>query len=498
MRKFSMQEIIGWSIVLCFFAVWIPFLWLSFYNVPIGMHEWDAMTNHGGKLPGSWLETQRYMYNTYTGRYTSNASASLTPFWCTLSTFPYFFFLWQLGWMAFIVLTVRKMLEGVSWRTVMYLAIGIQIIYLTQLEDVYDSIFRLGAVITYQLGAILWMAAMIAFISFSKDERKNKWFLFPASLLLALSIGTSEISMLIILVIIVVLLVDQFLFKKKHRYLLLVLLLFALLCSFIVILAPSNNLRIAGEKGGLSIANTMLTTIGTTIYLWLDWLGSGILLLLSILAIPLLSKELPAISRLFIFNDYRPWLWIIILIVPVTMGLLMYSTGGDTFPERVIDHLFFHILFLWLGLSIALGLKFNLFYEVENLKKNKVALTSYVACATFVLLFIFGQGIDVNRKDKSNSQHYLSLLQSGSNPTNAWLTLLKGDAQSYYRQSMEELNKLYQCSSDTCYMLKAKNPPAQLYDPLSDRRNRNGDGYIGYYFDPNIRLVKYFPTEPSR
>ena len=458
------------------------------------MHEWDAMTNHGGKLPGSWWEIQQYMYNNYTGRYTSNGSASLTPYWCTLSTFPYFFFLWQLAWMGFILLTVRKILEGIPWSSVCFIAIGIQIIYLTQLEDVYDSIFRLGAVITYQLGAILWMGALIAFIHFNKDERKNKVFLPVGILLMALSIGTNEISMLIILVILTVLLADQYLSKKKHRKILLTVLLIALVCSFIVILAPSNNLRIAGEKGGLTMANTLLTALGATIYLWLDWLGSGILLLMTVLAFPLLSKELSTLSRLSLFNDYRPWLWIIILIVPVTMGLLMYSTGGDTFPERVIDHLFFHILFLWLGLMIALGLKFNLFREIEKLKNNKAAIGGYVVCTAFVLLFVFVQGIDVNRKDKSNSQHYLSLLQSGSNTTNAWLTLLKGEAQSYYRESMSEMNKLYKCTSDTCFMMKAKNPPTQLYDPLSDRRNRNGDGYMGYYFNPRIKLVKYYPN----
>ncbi len=485
------EGIISVGTILVFLAVWIPFLWLSFYNVPIGMHEWDAMTNNGGTMPRSWWDIQAYMYNENTGRYTSNAVSSLTSTWCTLSTFPYFFFLWQIGWMVTIAWMVRKMLENHPWRIVFLVAIGIQMIYLSQLEDVYDSMFRYAAVITYQLGAILWMTTGIAFISFEKQERKNKWVLFGALTLMSLAIGTNEVSMMIILLISVVLVIYHYFFKKEYIQPYIIASLIAIVCSAIVVFAPSNGLRIDSENGGLSVLQTLTTTIGATLYLWFDWLSSGILLLMTILAIPFLGIVVSGSRGGKIFNDYRPWLWILILIVPVAIAPLMYVMGGDTFPERVIDHLFFHVIVIWLGLLIALWNKFNLYQEVERLKQNKAAKFGYATCLVFVLLFIFGQGINVNRNDKANRRHYIALLQSGSNVTNAWLTLVKGEAQLYHRESMQELNKLFQCTSDTCFILKPKQIPAQLYDPLSDRRNKNGDRYIGYYFNKNIKRVMY-------
>ncbi len=478
--------------VLFFTTVWIPFLWLSFYNLPIGMHEWDWITLYGGKLSGSWWDTQLYIYRELTGRFTSNALLSITQWWCTLATFPYFFFVWQWVWFGIIYLTIRVWLKGISWTQGIFIAIGIQTLYLFQLEDVYDSIFRYSAILTYQMGAVLSMLAFICFLRCCTEVNKSKLLQFGALGFMILSIGTNEISMVLTcLVLGVIVFYKSVIVKEKITFFFLALVI-AILSSLIVILAPGNEMRISAEQGGLSFAGLMGTTLGTTFYLWFDWLSSGMLLLMTILAVPLLFSKGTGLTNLSLFRDYRPWLWILVLSVPATMGILMYATGGDTFPERVIDHLFIHVIFIWIGLLISLVKKYNLSENQIAINHHRWVRTGYFICLIVAGLNVFGDGISINHKDKENSHRYLSLLQSGSNITNAWLVLLKGEAQSYHRQSKEQMDQLYSCASDNCYMRKPDVLPMQLYDPLSDRRNRNGDGYMGYYFNPKIKRVMYY------
>ena len=123
--------------------VWIPFLWLSWYNVPIGMHEWDWMTNEAGKLVHPWWEQQEYMYTEFTGRFTSNALLLLIPFWCTLQSFPVFFFCWHLVWIFILMMAIKSVASEYSWKTCFLLMAGVQTLYVFYLEGVYDSLFRL-------------------------------------------------------------------------------------------------------------------------------------------------------------------------------------------------------------------------------------------------------------------------------------------------------------------------------------------------------------------
>jgi hypothetical protein len=172
------------------------------------------------------------------------------------------------------------------------------------------------------------------------------------------------------------------------------------------------------------------------------------------------------------------------------MALLIYATGGDTFPERVVDHLFFYALLLWMGLWISLMLKWNIPEKIEQLTpKIKNMILGVAMVILFFLLFF--RGLDIDRTDKRSSSQYLDLIRTDSNPANAWLTLLKGDPQTYHREMITEFEKLKSCQTDTCVMKRPSVLPSQLYDSLSDRRNRNGDRYMGYYFNRGIKVVKF-------
>jgi len=470
--------------------VWIPFLWLSWYNVPIGMHEWDWMTNEAGKLALPWWEQQQYIYTEVMGRYTSNAFLLLTSFWCTLQSFPVFFFCWHLAWIFILMMAIKSIASEYSWKTCFLLMTGIQTLYVFYLQDVYDSLFRFTGVLTYQFGFLLLLLSSIFFIRAESKQKSSTGYILLAFLFLGLSIGTNEMSMLYGVLGTGTLWMYTRFIVKRHSRIYFAAFLFSICCALIVIMAPGNIVRLQSEHGGMNMLNLIFSTLGASVYLWFDWLSNGMLIWVSLLTIPVLGLK-DENSRFTLFNDFRPWLGLLLLIVPLSMGLLMYSTGGDTFPERIIDHLFIHVLFLWLGLLISLSRKFHLPEVASQLGKNKILQFGYFILLLVTSLHVFGDGISVDRSDKSNHRKYLSLIQSNSNITNAWLTLWKDEAQTYRQESLYQLSLLRQCHADTCYIAAPSILPKMLYDPLSDRRNRRGDPFIGYYFNPEIKFVKY-------
>ncbi|MDZ4749542.1 MAG: hypothetical protein SH808_13725 [Saprospiraceae bacterium] len=475
--------------------VWLPFLLLSFYNVPIGMHEWDWMTMEAGQLKGNWLDTQVYFYREVMGRISSTAILSLTSSWCSLSTFPFFFFFWQILWVATLFLVIRTLFRQASMYTQLVITFGIQMIYLCNLEDVYDTMFRYTGVLTYQAGFVFGLFCLV-FIVWSRNGLKQSGLkVLVALCFMVLCIGTNEISMLFVLLTIgVVFYYNAFVLRKRNTIILIALML-AVIFSIIVVAAPGNGIRVDAEDGGLSLLQLSVITLGATVYLWTDWLTASLLPLMTILAIPLMQRIGASAQEHSLFKDYKPWLWILLGSIPVTIGPLIYATGGDTFPERVIDHLFIHVIFLWMGLFVSLAVKYNVEFEVEKVAKHRLVRFSYLICLGFVLFNVFGNGLGVNRKDKANRLHYVHLIQSSSTITNAWLALARGEPQAYHKASIDQLNRLNTCVMDTCFMRKPEVIPSQLYDSLSDRRNRNGDPYLGYYFNPRIKRVIYYPQK---
>lgn len=485
------SNVLKLGLLILIILVWLPFLWLSFYNVPIGMHEWDWMTREAGQLPLNWFDTQKVIYTEVMGRYTSNAVLSLTHIWCTLSSFRYFFLLWQFAWVVTLFYLVKHLFRPSSILLTVLTTFCIHVIYLTNLEDVYDSMYRYTGLLTYQLGFILACWALVLIIRAGNQEKGKHIIKLLAMLLLMLCIGTNEISMVLCGVTTGIIFLFEYRNRNKNRTFSHLDMLIILACCAIVILSPANSIRMDSEHGTLPIGKWMMTTLGATLYLWTDWLATSKLILISVLIMPLLARATLSSSSQLIFGNVKPWLYLLILYVPATMSMLLFATGSNAFPERVVDHLFIHVVIIWFGLLFALSNKYKLYTTVQQLQSNLIIKSAYWGVVLFVLFNIFGDGLSVNRNDTLNKDHYIELIRIRSDISNAWGILLNGDAKAYYNQSIEQLEMLKLCDTDTCICNKPKILPAQLYDAMSDRRNRGGDSYIGYYFNPKIRRVKY-------
>jgi hypothetical protein len=93
----------------------------------------------------------------------------------------------------------------------------------------------------------------------------------------------------------------------------------------------------------------------------------------------------------------------------------------------VIDLLFIHAALLWIGLLISLERKFSFLQDIQVWAKNKSFQIVYYTGCIFFLLNVIGNGLSIDRGDKAHKHQYLTLIKSGSNPLNAWLTLIKGE-----------------------------------------------------------------------
>ncbi|MDQ3016374.1 MAG: DUF6056 family protein [Bacteroidota bacterium] len=464
----------------------LPFLWLCLYNLPLGMHEWDWMTQYAGTLPSSLPDQWIYFYTTEIGRYTSVAIASLTSLWCTLTLFPFYFIGIHLAWLGIIYWVVSAGTYDARSKIKWILTALFFLVYIDQIDDVYDSMFRYTGAICYLTGSILAALALIFFLKSKQTQSIVPKILFITALILC--IGTNEISMMIIDIILFISYAKNRIIHKQTDRLLLTGLLVAIACSLLVVASPGNPIRVEAEGGtGMSLGAAFTMAIGASVYLWMKWLGAGILLLATPLILATIDFQNKTGPR-HLFNDFRVWLILLIIIVLIPMFFLMFITGGDTFPERVIDHLFIYVMFVWTGLWISLFTKWKI--NLAQVVRSKKYSLFYSCGLLFLLFIVFSKGLDIDRTDKT-SRDVFSMIRSNSNVSNAWLTLIKGEPQVYHSEMMIAYEELYTCKSDTCIMKKPENIPSQLYDPLSDRRNRKGDPFIGYYFNPSIHQVKY-------
>ena len=93
----------------------LPFLVLSFFTYPVGMHDWDWAVNMVGETDhlNYWAE-QKYWYNNAMGRYASTALLSTTNFWFSIATFKWFAFFQLLVLIGSLFVFVKTLLNNKS------------------------------------------------------------------------------------------------------------------------------------------------------------------------------------------------------------------------------------------------------------------------------------------------------------------------------------------------------------------------------------------------
>jgi hypothetical protein len=469
----------------------LPFLALCFYNCPLGMHEWDWITNYGqGQNLGYWVE-QKSLYFDTMGRFSSTALMGLTHFWYTIERFHWFFVLSLVLFlcsMAYLMHSVFGFADGLNQKLGLPLAAILIWCYFVGISDVYDSIYRFTGVITYQFGIIVSFC-FLGLLTKGLHTDKQTGYLHSLVFILTafFSVGFNEPCLFVNNLVILIVLFFRLHKKKPVPAWLWFGIITLWLGSLVALLAPGNFVRLNAYGPALSSVKLIGMSIGVWLFQLVQWLQHGTLILFSILLIPIIIKYKPSLSTLEMFQSPRLWLFATISAQFLILIPLLWSTRGQSYPERVVDMMHLYLMLGWFGFLISAICRYQIGIKLESCTHQIIGygLVVLLICLTWF------KGLNINRLDKAITQP-LSMIQVSSATSQAVLDLVTGTASAYATEMKSQYNALRNCTSDPCYITMPHHQPRLLYDKASDRKHQSGgEPYMGSYFKQGLKLVKY-------
>jgi len=462
----------------------LPFLALCAYNHPLGVHEWDWIGGWEGRFAGGsfWAE-QAYWYRTTMGRYASTALLALTDVWYTPERFGAFFVLSTLALPAAFFAWVRALRPRDPARLTGAIAGVITAAYLFQLSGVYDSLYRLSSVLTYQVGLV----ASLAFgaLLLGELDAKGGWGRQLALWLLGVvAVGCNEISLMAVNLMVILLWV-HYQFSGYVPLRLQAVMLMVGAATLAALLAPGNFGRMDAYAGELSAGAWLLRTLGACVFIWTDWLGDGFMLPLALLTIILVVRDRRAPSP---SAASRPGLWLamLALMLPLGVGLVQWSSKGASLPERVIDLIYAYTLLAWLGFWQAFALR-----RAVTFRRYRAHPLFLGAVALYCVLKLFFAGLAIDRnRPAAEVTSYWDQVTVTSPIGQAWRTLLSGEAAAYHQVKLRQYAQLRACAADTCRVERPERYPPLLYDPLADRLS-TGERGMPRAFGQAGKVAKY-------
>jgi len=462
----------------------LPFLCLSFYNHPLGIHEWDWISNwHGINTGTSFWQEQIHWYRTNTGRFFSTAILSFTDWWYSLRLFQSVFAFNILLILGLSYLLALEFWPSLKWQWKLNIAILVVSLYLYQSAGIYDTFFSYSSVLTYSLG--LWFT-LISVILLNKAMmlRKSKtWVIGGLYLCTVATIGANEISLITINLI-----VGFIFFLRLYRrqtipswYSFFLLLIVA--TDLLALAAPGNYHRMDLYGNQPDILTTFFWVLASSFWLWVDWLGDGLLLLFILLWFPLGWQCRKQKNTLF--DNSLIWFLSTVLIVPIALFPVLLGTFNTSLPERVVDLLFFTICWTSLGFCQSILNKYNLEKNFSFYNQP-----TWIIIAFFFTAQLFFSGIRINREKQESSDKW-DLISVQSNIGKAYKALLDQSASRYDQAMRLQYNELSTCRESICKVKAPIDPPSALYEALPDRRIQKGDPFMGSFFRKGIKLVIY-------
>ncbi len=466
----------------------LPFLILSFFNHPLGIHEWDWITKMGGQLDSlSFWELQWHAYQEWTGRYASTFWSALSPYVYTLSNFKLFFFLNIIVGFGVLYFSIRELLQIKDKLTLFSLVFLVWMCFAAGVSGVYDTFYMMTGVQTYAFGGYAFLLLMALWKRYAGSKKRIKTG-YMIILLSFFAAGTNELTMFFTVVLnIFIFLYLKYYLKQKDLFSLIIIIL-TVLFSMLTIMAPSNFARHIEYPGEFAPLRLSLLALATSAYDLLTWMINGELILATLIFIYLIKDHLrvPNFSAKAIMTGF-----IIGVLVFVLGGhlVLILSLKAQSLGERIIDLLYLHFLILWFGCIYLLSGFFS--EKIRNFFSMPGSFFLSYSIMIVFILSVFGSGLFINRDNKKYDR-FISLAGVHSNVGNAWLTLLNGDAVKYDKQMEDQYRQLKNCQTDTCFVTRPNTLPVQLYNHQSDRRGHsNGEPFMGIYFNRNIKIVRY-------
>lgn len=461
-----------------------PFLCLSFYNHPLGIHEWDWISNwHGINTGTSFWQEQIHWYHTNTGRFFSTAVLSFTDWWYSLSLFQCVFAFNILIILGLSYWLAAEFWPSLKWQWQFNIAILVVSLYLYQSAGIYDTFYSYSSVLTYSLGLWLTIVSAILLNKAMRPRKAKSLVIGGLYLSTVATIGANEISLITVNLIVL-----SIFFLRLYRrqtipswYSFFLLVIFA--SDLLAFAAPGNYHRMELYGGQPELLSTIFWVSASSLWLWIDWLGDGLLLLFILLWLPLGWQCRKQKNTLF--DHPMSWFLFTVLIVPIALFPVLFGTFNTSLPERVVDLLFFTICWSSLGFCQSILNK----YKLEKSFSFYNHLT-WIILAFFFSAQLFLSGIRIDREKKESSDKW-DLISVQSNIGKAYKTLLDQSALRYDQAMRLQYSELSTCRESICKVKAPINPPSALYEALPDRRTQTGDPFMGSFFRKGIKLVIY-------
>lgn len=472
------------STFICILGVF-PFLFAAAHVHPLSYHEWDWLAAYAIELgTADYWDIQNYFYNYIGGRFFSTAILGSLPLWYDLTTF-------RLVVIAVVLLffsSVFLFLKHLELKRFgVFLASLICLLYLHQLSNCYDSLLRFTCMPIYQLGQVaLFMGGGLLY-SLYHNQYQNWPQLIILSVLCLIASGTNEIVLIQLLLCLLACFFLSY-YQTPSSLRLLLPLAFLVLGSVFAIKAPGNFIRMEAYSSNSSIFEAVGLTAGISIFLWTDWLLDSLLLPLIIVVGFSYLKYFPRLnSTLF----SKPGLWLVALVIfcPASLFPLVYASGGDSLPERIVDLLYLNACLITTGFSLS-WLNTYVRPSKEMIPFNSLTNLAVSIVVLFMVgqLFFSGLGID---HSEGKREHWLSVVLIDANIGQAYLQMMKGIPQKYdvERRAIEE--RVKNCETTTCLVPGLTTAEFIGYDPLYDRLNRGGDIGMPAYLNAKATKVIY-------
>jgi len=349
------QQWVAWALVaLCL----LPFVVLGFDSHP-SLDDFSDMVMR--RHQGFW-GAQRTLYLGWTGRFaTSLLLMELSPLrW---PGWPSFYFLVPLGSLlalagGLFALLTKLTREVWSMRT-RALATGIVLsLWLVQAPSVAECLYWYNAVAVYSLPDalfLLWLAAVVGLIQCRRGVPDYWcWWTATAGLSIFL-IGSNEVVALVVLAVLAGATLWAGLRRSTHLIALLGLLLLAVVAALLSFLAPGNMARLAVIDQPVHRGWAAIGAVGSSAYLIINWLGNGLVLAATALALPALSRlaAQPGIPTAWLRRVHPGALAVGLLGLLVLTGMPSYWATGGMMPLRARTAVYLLFLLGWLALVVT-------------------------------------------------------------------------------------------------------------------------------------------------
>jgi len=444
----------GWLLLVLLIVTLLPLYILSFYNHP-GADDFGDTVNI---LKYGFWGVLKYYYLKWSGRYTEEALAALSP----LGLGFYWGYKLNVVILLTLFLSATYWLSGVLFKGIDKLGkIGISSLfvfsYIIIMPQIKEGIFWQSCssgMLTSCIMTLFWLGCVV---NYYYSPNKKRYIFFSFFLAFAI-IGCYEPPIIYTDLIVLLILFISMLRKQKITFPL-ALLIVCICFSLFSIMAPGNYLRGSSYKNAHDLMFSLNSAFKYDFYFLIQWHWLPFILFICLVLFDLLyTKTIWTEVKEAIFV-IPPWIsFVLCLVIPFVSIFICAWAEGQEAPLRMMDDAYFYFI---------AGMMYFLFSIMVRIKKRypEFRLPVYVRIPMYIALV----GI---------------LVYKPNNITRAYTDIVSGTARAYDKEMTARREYIMNFKGDSCTVDSIRDIPESLFFielPRHDNINWMNTSFWEYY-----------------